>query len=245
MLEKRKMSYEAAFFVVPHRILKLKGLIMSYLLIYETIYQFWNHLKPCFLSNDAIMERTGIKSDSTIREAFRFFEKHGEMERITENGQRYLAQPILKVGVDNQDDTGAKSPPPRRQVAAPPGAKSPHNNKNSNIKKLNKNIRSSNDEHVHEFTFFDTFWDIYKRKQGKQKARQAWKAHDLEQHASSILEDVKFRFEHEWKNTQLNYLPMPSTYLNGRRWEDERIEAATKQKEDIVTQSQRLAGGLQ
>ncbi len=124
------MSYEAIFFIVPSRILKLDGLILSHLRVYETIFQFWNHDKPCFLSNDSLMERTGIKSASTIREALMFFEKHGELLRVTEKGKRYIVQPVQKIPVDNFDEPVARSTPPRRQVDAPPVARSTHKNKN-------------------------------------------------------------------------------------------------------------------
>lgn len=114
-----------------------------------------------------------------------------------------------------------------------------------NIQIKEKNYCSSNDEHVHEFTLFDIFWSIYPRKQGKQKAKECWFNKKLEQFNIQIMDDLKYRIEHEWKFKSKQHIPMPLTYLNGKRWNDERIESAPKQKEDIVTQSQRLAGGLQ
>jgi hypothetical protein len=132
-------EYQSAFFIVPSRIMNLPDLILSYLRVYETIFQFWNKGKKCYLSNSAIMERTNIKSESTIREAFAYFEKHNELKRKTVKGKRYLIQPEQIIELDDLvgnpepvDNPVAKSTPPRRQVDAPPVAKSTHNNKNIN-----------------------------------------------------------------------------------------------------------------
>lgn len=140
-------EYHASFFIVPIRIMNLPDIQLSYVRIYETIFQFWNHGKNCYLSNSAIMERTGIKSDSTIREAFIFFEKYGELIRRKKGGKRYLVQPERTIEIDSPVDkskidsiktihTVAKSTPNRRQVDAPTVAKSTHNNKKLKEKNL-------------------------------------------------------------------------------------------------------------
>lgn len=94
-------SYKSTFFVVPSRILNLPGLTLAFLKVYETVFQFWNHGQACWLGNDAIKERTGIESDSTIREAFIFFEKNKEMKRKTIGKKRYLEQPKMALQVEN------------------------------------------------------------------------------------------------------------------------------------------------
>jgi hypothetical protein len=141
-------EYKSSFFVVPSRILDLPGLTLTYLKIYETVFQFWNHGKNCYLSNAVIMARTGIKSESTIREAFMYFEKHGELIRKTVNNKRYLIQPELSIerGETNSDGNiggeqnspVANSTATRRQDDGHPVAKSTHNNKKINTKKINK-----------------------------------------------------------------------------------------------------------
>lgn len=123
-------GYKSSFFVVPTRILDLPDLTMAFLKVYETVFQFWNHDKTCFLSNPMIMERTGIKAESTIREAFIFFEKHNELKRKKIKGKRYLVQPDKRISV--QDSPVAPSTPTRRSVDGRPVAKSTHKNKNIN-----------------------------------------------------------------------------------------------------------------
>ena len=82
---------------------------------------------------------------------------------------------------------------------------------------------------------FDEFWDSYPkvRRQGKAAAEKAWKklepAPDLQQ---TIIQSVMRKRAGPWKNKDPQYIPHPSTYLNGRRWEDE-IE--TLERPSIVT----------
>ena len=70
---------------------------------------------------------------------------------------------------------------------------------------------------------FDRFWSRYPRKQDKAKARRAWAklAPDgaLAERIMAALE-VQRRSE-SWTREGGRYIPMPSTWLNGRRWEDE------------------------
>ena len=134
-------EFNQAWFVVPNRIMKLEGLTLAFLRIYETIFQFWNNDKPCYLSNAMIMERTGIKSERSIQEAFIFFEKHNEITRKIKDGRRYLIQPTRYVELEGKD---LSTPPaencgvPPQQTATPPRRELRHKNNNLNNNKLNK-----------------------------------------------------------------------------------------------------------
>lgn len=103
-------EYKQQFSVIPSDVLALSGCTASYLRIYETIFQFWNHKKKCFLSNRKIMERTG-KSIATIKRAFQFFERHGVLQRATIKERRHLVQPtIAPTGSDLSLDGSSLSP---------------------------------------------------------------------------------------------------------------------------------------
>ena len=140
-------EFQQTWFTVPKRIMDLEGLTMAFLRIYETIFQFWNNGKSCYLSNAMITERTGITSESTIREAFIFFEKHNEITRKTKNGRRYFVQPTQYVEEEQELSTDSstkivtpvgESTPYRRKIDAPPVGESTHKNNNINTNKLNK-----------------------------------------------------------------------------------------------------------
>lgn len=70
---------------------------------------------------------------------------------------------------------------------------------------------------------FSDFWAAYPRKEAKPKAEQQWKAKNLAHHADAILADVAARSASggPWHGTDRKFILLPTTYLGGRRWEDE------------------------
>ncbi|HMH31923.1 MAG TPA: hypothetical protein VK543_02780 [Puia sp.] len=74
---------------------------LQLLKFYEKIFQFWHQGYECFVSNKTLMEYAGMKSDSTVREAFIYFESHGEMKRTNKDGQRFIIPPQPKVIIEN------------------------------------------------------------------------------------------------------------------------------------------------
>lgn len=72
---------------------------------------------------------------------------------------------------------------------------------------------------------FGSFWDMYPRKEAKAYALKCWnRLAPGENMQAGIRADV-VRKSQTWKWRQNNgeFIPMPSTYLNQRRWEDEGI----------------------
>lgn len=70
---------------------------------------------------------------------------------------------------------------------------------------------------------FDEFWSAYPKKQAKQDAAKAWKKVSPDDAlADRILAalDVRKRSQ-DWQKENGKYIPLPATWLNGRRWEDE------------------------
>jgi hypothetical protein len=68
---------------------------------------------------------------------------------------------------------------------------------------------------------FLDFYAVYPKKKDKAKAEAAWKRHKLDSIADKIINDVINRSTNEssWQDKQ--YIPLPTTYINGKRWEDE------------------------
>jgi len=85
---------------------------------------------------------------------------------------------------------------------------------------------SSSDEPQTEFSLFDYFWNIYPRKQKKKDAEKIWKKNKYEQIATLIFDNVKERIKNEWATKEKEFIPLPSTYLNGERWNDEIINGS-------------------
>lgn len=95
-----------------------------------------------------------------------------------------------------------------------------------NIEKRNKeeikNSSSSVDEGVgNEDSLFNLFWEAYPKKTGKKAALKSWKRNKLDEKAEIIIADVNQRKSQNWQGKEKQYIPDPSTYLNGERWADE------------------------
>jgi hypothetical protein len=70
---------------------------------------------------------------------------------------------------------------------------------------------------------FGEFWDAWPaamRKRNRAKAEEIWNRRKLDAHADMIIADVQKRAEQDQQWLR-GYAPMPTTYLNGKRWEDE------------------------
>lgn len=79
---------------------------------------------------------------------------------------------------------------------------------------------------------FDAFWEAYPKKVEKKRARQKWVSRKLDRIADQILADIQARKEKDRKWLE-GYIPNPTTYINGDRWEDA-IESAEKVPTDHV-----------
>lgn len=88
--------------------------------------------------------------------------------------------------------------------------------KDINKVKINTNIRE----------FFDVFWDGYPKKADKKKAEVKFKTivkslkikdDDLLDFSNFLVKDCSRRFA----NTEKQFIPLATTYLNGERWNDE------------------------
>ena len=72
---------------------------------------------------------------------------------------------------------------------------------------------------------FDRFWTAYPKKAGKEKAREAWIKADV------TFEDCEptikaWAASEQWTKNDGQFIPMPATWLNQKRWQDEAPRAA-------------------
>ncbi len=70
---------------------------------------------------------------------------------------------------------------------------------------------------------FEEFWLAYPKKKDKQNAIKAWnKLKPDAELVKSIIEALtRAKSSEDWQKDGGQYIPLPSTYINGRRWEDE------------------------
>ena len=69
---------------------------------------------------------------------------------------------------------------------------------------------------------FNDFWKLYPKKDALKKARTTFLNLTKEKQRLAI-EDIKTRYV----STDKQFVPLPTTYLNGERWNDERLTSVT------------------
>jgi DNA-binding MarR family transcriptional regulator len=101
--------------------------------------------------------------------------------------------------------------------------KNTENTKNTSIcanADLRKRASSQQDETE---TMFNEFWQAYPKKRDKARARKSFfkikNLSDVFPHLMQGLEQQKASAD--WKKDGGKYIPLPSSWLNGERWEDE------------------------
>lgn len=94
------------------------------------------------------------------------------------------------------------------------------------IDKNNKNNISCNRNSIIEVLdqkemWFESFWEIYPKHQDKKKAKQKFlKLCTNEKEYKAIMDGLRNVLP-VWAKKDTKYIPMPTTWLNGERWNDE------------------------
>lgn len=94
------------------------------------------------------------------------------------------------------------------------------------IDKNNKNNISCNENSVitvldQKEMWFESFWEIYPKHQDKKKAKQKFlKLCTNEKEYKAIMDGLRNVLP-VWAKKDTKYIPMPTTWLNGERWNDE------------------------
>lgn len=70
---------------------------------------------------------------------------------------------------------------------------------------------------------FDNFWEAYPKKKAKVKAEEWFEKNSPnEELVKLMIKQVnRFKDTEEWKKADGQYIPYPTSWLNGKRWEDE------------------------
>ena len=69
---------------------------------------------------------------------------------------------------------------------------------------------------------FEQFWTAYPKKQAKQEASKAFRSAKVKpEQLQTVLQDIKRRGSSpDWQKDGGKFIPLPATYLRGKRWED-------------------------
>lgn len=86
---------------------------------------------------------------------------------------------------------------------------------------VNDNVNDNVNENI--YVYFDAFWKLYPRKVNKKKAKDKFfRICKDENTFNAIMRGLKKQMKSvEWQNDGGKYIPHPTTWLNGERWQDE------------------------
>lgn len=119
---------------------------------------------------------------------------------------------------------GSKTEAKRKQNEASEKQEQTESKKENKKEKEGENkIEIENKKKSYDADGFAAFWAAYPKKAGKADALKAWNklAPDvvLQEQMGKALEVQKQ--SQQWRKDGGQYIPMPATWLNGKRWEDE------------------------
>ena len=77
-------------------------------------------------------------------------------------------------------------------------------------------IQYNNITNKQETISFDFFWQAYPRKEGKSKAKEKW-----DKLSKEVQETILKTLPDFLNGKEVKFVPMPVTYFNNKRWDDE------------------------
>jgi DNA-binding transcriptional regulator YhcF (GntR family) len=172
----------------------------------------------CFPSQQTLANDTLLNVRTVVR-AIHWLEDNGYL-RVTRqhNKPNFYAMTSMEEDMTNEN---IKKNVPRHDNLSPEVV--------SNITKLDiasssKANTTSHDKlaHPNDTPVFQVFWQSYPRRIGKGAARTAFKKALKFSTADEIIQGATAYAAHcEEMGTEKQYIPHPSTWLNGERWEDD------------------------
>jgi len=90
--------------------------------------------------------------------------------------------------------------------------------------------------YINLYAHFDEFWNVYPRKVSKRAALKAFESALARTTHDEILAGA-IRFANDPNLPPAEFIPYPTTWLNGDRWGDALLPERTKSKEELVAQA--------
>lgn len=183
---------------------------------------FWTD--EASIPNKAVMHYAGISGKTQLIRIRNRLESAGLI--VYTNGEKgksgtYKFIKLYENGTDNitANDTANVTEPVTKSVTESvtnSATQIKHNTKNIKHNTENNTVSANRQQ-------FDEFWTEYPRKVGKKDALKAWNKIKPDIHtATAIMQGLSSAKQCEqWRRDNGQYIPHASTWLNGRRWEDD------------------------
>ena len=139
-----------------------------------------------------------------------------------------------KQSESNLEANGSKTEAKRKQNEASEKQEQTESKKENKKEKEGENkIEIENKKKSYDADGFAAFWAAYPKKAGKADALKAWNKlkPDIVLQAKMGEALTAQKKSPQWTKNNGQYIPMPSTWLNGRRWEDEAPQAQSQESQ--------------
>ena len=166
-----------------------------------------DHTKQCNPSQKLLAEECSMGL-STLKGHIKALEEAGYLETVNvfkDNIQR-PNQYLLKFSSSQNWATppSGSGYPPSQNLATEPEVKT----------RIEPVVQKNN--------FFDEFWKAYPRKTNKGFARKVFEKLKVDDALlTKMIQAIYVQNKNVWKDKDQQYIPHPSSWLNGERWEDE------------------------
>ena len=182
----------------------------------------------CFPSQQKLAEDTLLNSRTVIR-SIHWLEEHGYI-RVTRRKNKSNLYQITSMEEEMPDEN-------IKQIHAGGDNLSPEvvsNITKLDIAKSSNTISTDNLSHPNDTPTFQAFWQAYPRRIGKGAARTAFKKALKFSPANDIIQGaIAYSAHCDEMGTEKQYIPHPSTWLNGERWEDDLESEKAETKKTI------------
>lgn len=222
----------------------LQGMTVAQKAVLISLADNANDHGVCWPAVDTIAMRCCL-SDRAVQNAIVWLQKAGAIKLLRKTGRSttYTVTPISYVEPTPEPGSppkrvhprsiftpnGVHPTPERRSPPPPNGVHQPPNGVHPNRKEPPvEPQRNRNADQKPVDDPFQKFWDAWpksERKVDKADCRKHWDREKLDAKAPVIIAHVQaMKLSEAWRT---GFEPMPSTYLHGKRWEDELPPSAT------------------
>jgi uncharacterized protein YdaU (DUF1376 family) len=191
----------------------------------DELYRICKAFKP--------MEQRAV--DSVIRQFFvlidgKYHNRRAdrEIERralyrstLSESGRRGASERWKNIKQTQSGDGEANGETNGEAIDEPNGLSMASHNHTHNQQQKTHTTRKTRGTVISDDEGFREFWQTYPKKEAKQAAIRAWKKIAQPDRAAVIAAVARRCNSDEWRREGGRYIPLPATFLNGRRWEDE------------------------
>jgi hypothetical protein len=173
----------------------------------------------------ALKAQTGL-SEQSVRTCLNKLKSTGEITIKTTS--RFSVITICNYGT-YQD----QQPTINQEINQQSNQQLTNNQPTTNHKQECKELKNDKEDKNTIIKGFESFWKAYPKKVGKGKCEEWWVKHkpDALLLAKMLSAVEKQRLWEQWTKKDGQFIPMPATWLNQKRWEDEGVVGVTTEKE--------------